>query len=685
MRSRAAYRLLLALVPVLLFAGCNKETEKYSWQVRKVAVVLPMSYGQEQQWRNTVEMAANGIQSVQKNNILNLPGYPEPQIIKMEFEWYDEEKEDLAVLGERLAERDDIVAVIGGEYSADAAQLAAPLCRARKPFFTTATTDELIRAYSATGSLWAMVESDITQCEVLLSRALYYGAEKVSLITNGETLYGKTFVDWFGFQAQELGLKVGRIYDYRDDNLDQISAQAASDDADVMICVPVDTPDLELMETTFRKSGCAIRRIYGDAAYGEEIIQSCGKEVEGIEGITIGASPETGFNISYEIKYGMQPTHGVPQVYDAVIMLGWALIDQLDAGDTENLNEFLKAEATAGIAGACGPIEFDHVVYTNVLSTTYYHFMLYQGRFIILDYISSTGSHRSDATLGAWNWKAEQLQEFGDEADQGTDIDYPPLDKKWALLVAGSSQWKNYRHQADVLAIYQILKKQGYDDDHIVLVLEDDLAYNPLNPRKGVIQVRPDGENVYAGAVIDYRTSELVPSDIKNILLGNKSSRLPKVIEADSNDNVFIFWSGHGSPGQLEWLERGSGFTDKLARETFTTMHDQEKYRKVLCLIETCYSGSVFSNVEGIPGVLAFTAAGPSETSKADVYNEDMGIWMSNRFSATLEDCIINAPDISFRDLYYRLFTNTVGSHVMVYNASNYGNIYRETMREYLK
>ena len=70
---------------------------------------------------------------------------------------------------------------------------------------------------------------------------------------------------------------------------------------------------------------------------------------------------------------------------------------------------------------------------------------------------------------------------------------------------------------------------------------------------------------------------------------------------------------------------------------------------------------------------------------KADVYNEDLGIWMSNRFSATLEDCINNTPDIPFRDLYYRLFTNTVGSHVMVYNAGNYGNIYRESMREYLK
>lgn len=675
-------KILLALAAATVLAGCQKE-EKISWQVRKVAIVLPMDFGQEAHWKNTVEMASSGIQSVQRNNILNLPGYPEPQVIKMEFEWYDETTADLDALGEELADRDEIVAVIGGEYSASAAKLAAPLCRCRKPFFTIATTDELVRAYSSTGSLWAMVESDITQCEILLSRALYYGAKKVSLIANDESLYGKTFVDWFGFQAQELNLEVGNIFLYSKANLEEVTRLAASDPSDVIICVPTDIEDVELMETTFRKAGSSKRRLYSDTAYGEEIIQSCGDKVEGIEGVTIGAAPESGFNITYEIKYGSQPTHGEPQIYDAVIMLGWALIDQLNAGDTGRLNEYLKSVATAGIAGACGPIEFDHVVYTNVLSTTYYHFMLYQGQFIILDYVSSTGSHRSDATLGAWNWKAQQMQEFENEISD--DFRYPPLDQKWALLVAGSSEWKNYRHQADVLEMYQILKGQGYDDDHIVLIMEDDIANNPNNPNKGVVQVRPDGKNVREGAVVDYKTSELVPSDIKKILMGMKSSSLPHVIDADSNDNIIIFWSGHGSPGQLVWLDRGTGFTGDLAEETFTEMHQAARYRKIMCLIETCYSGSVFSRIEGIPGVLAFTAAGPSETSKADVYNEEMGIWMSNRFSATLEDCINRIPDIPLRDLYYRLFTNTVGSHVMAYNASNYGNIYRETMREYLK
>ena len=31
----------------------------------------------------------------------------------------------------------------------------------------------------------------------------------------------------------------------------------------------------------------------------------------------------------------------------------------------------------------------------------------------------------------------------------------------WAVLVAGSHTWSNYRHQADVYHAYQVLKKQG--------------------------------------------------------------------------------------------------------------------------------------------------------------------------------------------------------------------------------
>ena len=131
---------------VLLLMACNDKDDTTSdvppiQQVRKVAVVLPMNHGQKEHWEQTIEMAANGVHEIQKQNILNTPDGQDRQEVKMEFEWFDEETVNMEELGEKLANREDIVAVIGGKYSADAAVLAASLCRAKKPFFTIAQSE----------------------------------------------------------------------------------------------------------------------------------------------------------------------------------------------------------------------------------------------------------------------------------------------------------------------------------------------------------------------------------------------------------------------------------------------------------------------------------------------------------------------------------------------------------------
>ena len=75
-------------------------------------------------------------------------------------------------LAQSLAFNDEVYAVIGGLYSSNAAILAAELTLVGKTFFTLATTEQLVRAYASTGYLWAMTETDITQCEVLLSKVI---------------------------------------------------------------------------------------------------------------------------------------------------------------------------------------------------------------------------------------------------------------------------------------------------------------------------------------------------------------------------------------------------------------------------------------------------------------------------------------------------------------------------------
>ena len=58
------------------------------------------------------------------------------------------------------------------------------------------------------------------------------------------------------------------------------------------------------------------------------------------------------------------------------------------------------------------------------------------------------------------------LQDF----DKNSQRSYPPREESYVLIVAASSGWENYRHQAGAYLMYQMLKSNGLDDDHILLV-----------------------------------------------------------------------------------------------------------------------------------------------------------------------------------------------------------------------
>ena len=52
----------------------------------------------------------------------------------------------------------------------------------------------------------------------------------------------------------------------------------------------------------------------------------------------------------------------------------------------------------------------------------------------------------------------------------------------YALIAALSSGFPNYRHQADALRQYWLLRHAGVPDDHIVLMLADDIATASAEP-----------------------------------------------------------------------------------------------------------------------------------------------------------------------------------------------------------
>ena len=703
--KRIVIKLIAPLLCLIGLWSCSDDESSMSygdkqWTEKTVAVVLPMEKGLAVHWERTLGMFATNFERAFKNHETG---------IRLKFEYYDEANADMQELARSLAFNDEVYAVIGGLYSSNAAILAAELTLVGKTFFTLATTEQLVRAYASTGYLWAMTETDITQCEVLLSKVINYGGKSVALLAKDNDNYGQTFIDWFAFQARELGLKNMGSYAYTPDNIADVSCQAMQSGTEYVICIPSEIeemgPMLEAHKTQSLNGQSVPRMLFSDTAYGADVLKIHGDAAEGIEGVAFGADPESGFDVSYRTFFNATPTLGESQLHDAAMLIGYAAWHQqfnpelslqkslraVVSGEDLNMGSWtgedmglvvdaLAAGKSPYVRGASGHLRFDAKVFTNVLATTYYNFKVYNGQYIILDYNTSDGGNRTDATLAGWNWKASQMQNFNNSGE----FDYPVHTGNWALLVASSKEWANYRHQADVLAIYQQLKQAGYTDDRIILIAEDDIADNVSNPNKGVVQVTIGGNNVYEQVEIDYRMSELQAKDILAILSGEKSERLPIVIESTANDNVFVFWSGHGVPGALCWNDDAYGIMGDQLDETFHRMREKSSYRKLLMMVEACFSGGVMEQCRNIPGMLFVTAANGDETSKADVFNGEMKVWMSNRFTSTFIEQITENKNIALRDLYYRLFINTVGSHVMVYNAENYGNLYSADMSEFI-
>lgn len=211
-----------------------------------------------------------------------------------------------------------------------------------------------------------------------------------------------------------------------------------------------------------------------------------------------------------------------------------------------------------------------------------------------------------------------------------------PKGELWAVLVAGSSSWMNYRHQADVCHAYQILHQHGVPDDHIIVMMEDDIAYNPENPDPGVIINRPDGPNVYEGVPRDYVGSSVTPENFLRALSGDaeglRGVGSGKVVRSGPNDRIFVNLVDHGGPGIFAFPRSLLKATD-LA-DAVLAMHRDRKFGEMVLYVEACESGSMFSNL--LPddiGVYAVSASSPNQPSYACYMDEHLNTFLGDVFS----------------------------------------------------
>ena len=67
--------------------------------------------------------------------------------------------------------------------------------------------------------------------------------------------------------------------------------------------------------------------------------------------------------------------------------------------------------------------------------------------------------------------------------------------------------------------------------------------------------------------------------DFEKILMGEVSERLPHVVSSCGNDNIIVFWCGHGNLGKLAWGSRETVYGWQL-NGILSKMNEAGKYRK---------------------------------------------------------------------------------------------------------
>jgi len=196
---------------------------------------------------------------------------------------------------------------------------------------------------------------------------------------------------------------------------------------------------------------------------------------------------------------------------------------------------------------------------------------------------------------------------------------------QWAVIVAGSNTYMNYRHQADACHAHQIVKAKGIPAENIIHMAYDDIASSPENPFKGKLFNKPDvhgpGRDVYAGCHHDYTGDQVIPDNFVAVLTGDGSKG--KTLKSTADDDVFVYFTDHGAPGLIAFPNYPVGVLHKNdLQKALKTMADKKMFKKLVFYLETCESGSMFEGLD-VPGVYAVSAANAKESSWGSYCGKD--------------------------------------------------------------
>ncbi|GAQ84371.1 GPI-anchor transamidase [Klebsormidium nitens] len=239
----------------------------------------------------------------------------------------------------------------------------------------------------------------------------------------------------------------------------------------------------------------------------------------------------------------------------------------------------------------------------------------------------------------------------------------------WAVLVDTSRYWFNYRHIANTLSLYRTVKRLGIPDDHIILMLADDMACNPRNTYAAEVFNNEDHRlNLYGEHIeVDYRGYEVTVENFLRVLTGRHDPAVPrsKRLLTDGGSNVLVYLTGHGGDEFLKFQDKEQVQAHDLA-DALQQMHQKQRYNEMLIIADTCQAFTLFNQLYS-PNVVAIGSSLKDESSYSHHIDTRVGVAVIDRFTYELlafMEGLATASTATLRALFDVFRFESLGSHV---------------------
>merc|ERR1719419_1645382 len=153
-------------------------------------------------------------------------------------------------------------------------------------------------------------------------------------------------------------------------------------------------------------------------------------------------------------------------------------------------------------------------------------------------------------------------------------------------------------------------------DSQIILMVADDMACNPRNPR-------PATEFLF----------QVTVENLVRLLTGRLPETTPrsKRLLTDEGSNILVYMTGHGGEGFLKFQDSEEITNIELA-DAFEQMWVKRRYNEIFFMIDTCQAASMFQKFYS-PNILSVASSLVGEDSLSHHVDPAIGVYIIDRYT----------------------------------------------------